>query len=386
MLKNAFADIIVLSHKYLRGQMEKVGDKIFKLRVKQKMSQEQLGARIGVTRQTISQWEANRRNIQAIKVILICNVFEVPLEHFVVGDNLEEIGITLPKDGKVVDLFKEIVQRVKIKNELEKQRRAEGLLVDDAEDEEKENPPEIIDMLTKSDSEIVDLYRDKLKERFERAEALRRKKANADKKVVTEKKLKDMTLDEQIEVLSSPVFTTIDTDIVGSTPFLDKIANKITEEEKISAAKIEEVEEKEDLTEASAETENKVADAVAEEEEQVACADACAEVAGAFGDVDTIADQNPARKKMSNKAKAWVISFMIPISIVLITIFGISISMLPIHDHVRIAYSVSYNFGPRNICKIIIGFIVVMWIVAIMAKIIYKILEKIDVKRNKIKR
>lgn len=385
MLKNAFADIIVLSHKYLRGQMEKVGDKIFKLRVKQKMSQEQLGARIGVTRQTISQWEANIRNIQAIKVILICNVFEVPLEHFVVGDNLEEIGITLPKDGKVVDLFKETVQRVKIKNELEKQRRAEGLLVDDEEEEEK-NPPEVIDMLTKSDSEIVDLYRDKLKERFERAEALRKKKANADKKVVSEKKLKDMTLDEQIEVLSSPVFTTIDTDIVGSTPFLDKIANKITEEEKISAAKIEEVEEKEDLTEASAETENKVADAVAEEEEHVACADACAEVAGAFGAVDNIADQNPARRKMSNKAKAWLISFMIPISIVLITIFGISISMFPIHDHGFVSYSSTFDFGPRNICKIIIGFIVVMWIVAIMAKIIYKILEKIDVKRNKIKR
>lgn len=385
MLKNAFADIIVLSHKYLRGQMEKVGDKIFKLRVKKKMSQEQLGARIGVTRQTISQWEANRRNIQAIKVILICNVFEVPLEHFVVGDNLEEIGITLPKDGKVVDLFKETVQRVKIKNELEKQRRAEGLLVDDAEDEEKENPPEIIDMLTKTDSEIVDLYRDKLKERFERAEALRRKKANADKKVVTEKKLKDMTLDEQIEVLSSPVFTTIDTDIVGSTPFLDKIANKITEEEKISAAKVEE---KEDLTEATAEAENKVADAdaVAEEEKQVACADACAEVAGAFGDVETIADQNPARRKMSNKAKAWLISFMIPISIVLITIFGISISMFPLHDHGFVSYSSTFDFGPRNICKIIIGFIVVMWIVAIMAKIIYKILEKNDGKRNKIKR
>lgn len=386
MLKNAFADIIVLSHKYLRGQMEKVGDKIFKLRVKQKMSQEQLGARIGVTRQTISQWEANRRNIQAIKVILICNVFEVPLEHFVVGDNLEEIGITLPKDGKVVDLFKETVQRVKIKNELEKQRRAEGLLVDDAEDEEKENPPEIIDMLTKSDSEIVDLYRDKLKERFERAEALRRKKANADKKVVTEKKLKDMTLDEQIEVLSSPVFTTIDTDIVGSTPFLDKIANKITEEEKISAAKIEEVEEKEDLTEASAETENKVADAVAEEEEHVACADACAEVAGAFGAVDNIADQNSARKKMSNKAKAWVISFMIPISIVLIMVFSVILNMYQFIDKPYMTYSSTYDFGPRNICKIIIGFIVVMWIVAIMAKIIYKILEKIDVKRNKIKR
>ncbi len=386
MLKNAFADIIVLSHKYLRGQMEKVGDKIFKLRVKQKMSQEQLGARIGVTRQTISQWEANRRNIQAIKVILICNVFEVPLEHFVVGDNLEEIGITLPKDGKVVDLFKETVQRVKIKNELEKQRRAEGLLVDDEEEEEK-NPPEVIDMLTKSDSEIVDLYRDKLKERFERAEALRRKKANADKKVVTEKKLKDMTLDEQIEVLSSPVFTTIDTDIVGSTPFLDKIANKITEEEKISAAKIEEVEEKEDLTDASAETENKVADAVAEEEEHVACADACAEVAGAFGDVETIADQNPARRKMSNKAKAWVISFMIPISIVLITVFSVLARNFAIYtSETCITSSSTYDFGPSNICKIIIGFIVVMWIVAIMAKIIYKILEKIDVKRNKIKR
>lgn len=386
MLKNAFADIIVLSHKYLRGQMEKVGDKIFKLRVKQKMSQEQLGARIGVTRQTISQWEANRRNIQAIKVILICNVFEVPLEHFVVGDNLEEIGITLPKDGKVVDLFKETVQRVKIKNELEKQRRAEGLLVDDEEEEEK-NPPEVIDMLTKSDSEIVDLYRDKLKERFERAEALRKKKANADKKVVSEKKLKDMTLDEQIEVLSSPVFTTIDTDIVGSTPFLDKIANKITEEEKISAAKIEEVEEKEDLTEASAEAENKVAEAVAEEEEQVACADACAEVAGAFGDVETIADQNPARRKMSNKAKAWVISFMIPISIVLITVFSVLARTLEIYtSETYISSSSTYDFGPSNICKIIIGFIVVMWIVAIMAKIIYKILEKIDVKRNKIKR
>ena len=90
---------------------------------------------------------------------------------------------------------------------------------------------------------------------------------------------------------------------------------------------------------------------------------------------------------MSNKAKARVISFMIPISIVLITVFSVLARTLEIYtSETYISSSSTYDFGPSNICKIIIGFIVVMWIVAIMAKIIYKILEKIDVKRNKIKR
>ena len=87
------------------------------------------------------------------------------------------------------------------------------------------------------------------------------------------------------------------------------------------------------------------------------------------------------------RCHALVISFMIPISIVLITVFSVLARNFAIYtSETCITSSSTYDFGPSNICKIIIGFIVVMWIVAIMAKIIYKILEKIDVKRNKIKR
>lgn len=67
--------------------MEKTGDKLYNLRIEHNISQEQLAASIGVTRQTISLWEANRRQISTDKLKLICEMFDVSSEYFLLGDD-----------------------------------------------------------------------------------------------------------------------------------------------------------------------------------------------------------------------------------------------------------------------------------------------------------
>ena len=83
--------------------MEKIGDKLYNLRLEHKISQEQLGEKIGVTRQTISLWEANRRQINAEKLRLICEVFDISPEYFLVADNDNKMtSVTLSNDEDIV--------------------------------------------------------------------------------------------------------------------------------------------------------------------------------------------------------------------------------------------------------------------------------------------
>lgn len=73
--------------------MKKIGDKLYELRLERKLSQEQLGEKIGVTRQTISLWEANKRQIKAEKLKLICEVLEVaPKDFFLENSANDEVA------------------------------------------------------------------------------------------------------------------------------------------------------------------------------------------------------------------------------------------------------------------------------------------------------
>lgn len=67
--------------------MDKVGDRLYKIRLERNLSQEQLGEKIGVSRQTVSMWEANRRKINLDKLKLLCEVLEVAPEYFLLDND-----------------------------------------------------------------------------------------------------------------------------------------------------------------------------------------------------------------------------------------------------------------------------------------------------------
>ena len=65
-----------------------IGDKILELRKKSGMSQEQLAAQIGVSRQSISKWESGASMPDNDKLILLSNFFNVSLD-YLMEDNVE---------------------------------------------------------------------------------------------------------------------------------------------------------------------------------------------------------------------------------------------------------------------------------------------------------
>lgn len=66
--------------------MKKLGDKLYELRILHNLTQEQMGEKIGVTRQTISLWEADRRKISLEYLKHICEVFTLDLNYFLGND------------------------------------------------------------------------------------------------------------------------------------------------------------------------------------------------------------------------------------------------------------------------------------------------------------
>lgn len=63
--------------------MSSIGEKIRKLRRMREISQEELGQAIGVTRQTISKWEADAMRPNVDNIQSLCNFFEVELSYFI---------------------------------------------------------------------------------------------------------------------------------------------------------------------------------------------------------------------------------------------------------------------------------------------------------------
>ena len=70
--------------------MQSLGDKIFELRKKSGMSQEELSYEVGVSRQTISKWESNsmKPNLDSIKSL--SDIFKVPLD-YLIKDELDSV-------------------------------------------------------------------------------------------------------------------------------------------------------------------------------------------------------------------------------------------------------------------------------------------------------
>ena len=67
-----------------------LGSKILELRKKQQLSQEKLGEKVGVTRQTISNWELNETLPDTKQLIALSRVFLVSIDELI-GNNTQNL-------------------------------------------------------------------------------------------------------------------------------------------------------------------------------------------------------------------------------------------------------------------------------------------------------
>lgn len=67
-----------------------LGSKILELRKKHQLSQEKLGEKIGVTRQTISNWELNETLPDTKQLISLSKVFLISIDELV-GNNTQNL-------------------------------------------------------------------------------------------------------------------------------------------------------------------------------------------------------------------------------------------------------------------------------------------------------
>ena len=82
-----------------------IGNRIYELRKSQKLSQEKLAEKIGVTRQTISNWELNESSPDLKQAKELSNVFSISLDELVENDIKD---ILLDKTNKSNDNMRKL--------------------------------------------------------------------------------------------------------------------------------------------------------------------------------------------------------------------------------------------------------------------------------------
>ena len=65
-----------------------LGEKIWRLRESQNMSQEELAEKLGVSRQTVSNWENDKAVLDAEKLATLCSVFGVSADDMLRGEGI----------------------------------------------------------------------------------------------------------------------------------------------------------------------------------------------------------------------------------------------------------------------------------------------------------
>lgn len=65
-----------------------IGEKIYNLRKKKNLSQEDLASVLNVSRQTISKWETGESNPDVDKIVPLCNFFEISTDEFLKGKDI----------------------------------------------------------------------------------------------------------------------------------------------------------------------------------------------------------------------------------------------------------------------------------------------------------
>ena len=68
----------------------KFGDKLIQLRKKNGLSQEELAAKLNVSRQSVSKWESNNTYPETDKIVQICNIFDCTMDDLI-NDEITDI-------------------------------------------------------------------------------------------------------------------------------------------------------------------------------------------------------------------------------------------------------------------------------------------------------
>lgn len=87
----------------------KLGEKIFECRKQRNLSQEQLGEEIGVTRQTVSNWEIGGTSPNPEQLVKLSHVFEISVDTLLGNEENTE------KENKIPPFGYEYVSKTKIK-------------------------------------------------------------------------------------------------------------------------------------------------------------------------------------------------------------------------------------------------------------------------------
>jgi len=75
------------------------GQNLLSLRKEKRLSQDELGGQLKVSRQTISKWELGETTPEMEKLILISELFKISLDKLVKGVDASEIKLDKPKKG-----------------------------------------------------------------------------------------------------------------------------------------------------------------------------------------------------------------------------------------------------------------------------------------------
>ena len=67
-----------------------LGEKIYELRKQQNLSQEELGDKLNVSRQTISKWERNESTPDLDKIVPLCDLFNLSVDELLQVKKIEK--------------------------------------------------------------------------------------------------------------------------------------------------------------------------------------------------------------------------------------------------------------------------------------------------------
>ncbi|MCI9280443.1 MAG: helix-turn-helix transcriptional regulator [Bacilli bacterium] len=76
-----------------------LGERLYELRRKKNMSQEEMAEKLNVSRQTISKWETNQTQPDFDKIIPICQLFDISSEELLTGKKTSQNPVKL-EDNK----------------------------------------------------------------------------------------------------------------------------------------------------------------------------------------------------------------------------------------------------------------------------------------------
>lgn len=93
-----------------------LAEKIYELRKTNKLSQEQLAEKIGVSRQSISKWESGETSPELERVVALSEVFDVTTDYLLKSKDVDELTIRTDRLEKEQNEFREKMILIQIKN------------------------------------------------------------------------------------------------------------------------------------------------------------------------------------------------------------------------------------------------------------------------------